>query len=157
MDELKNEVYTFAKNLYREYIEQGLKAPVPNLGVGQQYLRFAKAEPELYKLLYLNNTVGESGGAIEALKMSQELVRGSIMEKYKMDADTADKYFRDLWLVAYSFTTLIVTGECPYTDEDISNIFIEFSLSIVKAYKEIPGLTEGKFDKDRIFNELVNK
>ncbi len=157
MDELKNEVYTFAKNLYRDYIEQGLKAPVPNLGVGQQYLRFAKAEPELYKLLYLNNTVGELGGAMEALKMSQELVRGSIMEKYKMDADTADKYFRDLWLVAYSFTTLIVTGECPYTDEEISNIFIEFSLSIVKAYKEIPGLTEGKFDKDRIFNELVNK
>lgn len=157
MDELKNEVYTFAKNLYREYIEQGLKAPVPNLGVGQQYLRFAKSEPELYKLLYLNNTIGESGGAMEALKMSQELVRGSTMEKYKMDADTADKYFRDLWLVAYSFTTLIVTGECPYTDEEISNIFIEFSLSIVKAYKEIPGLTEGKFDKDRIFNELVNK
>lgn len=91
MDELKNEVYTFVKNLYREYIEQGLKAPVPNLGVGQQYLRFAKAEPELYKLLYLNNTVGELGGAMEALKMSQELVRGSIMEKYKMDADTADK------------------------------------------------------------------
>ena len=116
MDELKNEVYTFAKYLYRDYIEQGLKAPVPNLGVGQQYLRFAKTEPELYKLLYLNNTVGESGGAMEALKMSQELVRGSIMEKYKMDADTADKYFRDLWLVAYSFTTLIVTGECPYTD-----------------------------------------
>ena len=70
MDELKNEVYTFAKNLYRDYIEQGLKAPVPNLGVGQQYLRFAKTEPELYKLLYLNNTIGESGGAMEALKMS---------------------------------------------------------------------------------------
>ena len=157
MDELKEEVYAFSKELYQKYIEKGLKAPIPNLGVGKQYLRFAKEEPELYKLLYLNNTVGESGGAIETLKLSQDLVRPSIMHTYNMDAETADKYFRDLWLVAHSFTTLIVMGECPYSDEEISNIFIEFSLSIVKAYKEIPGLPKGDFDKDAIFRELVKK
>ena len=157
MDELKEEVYAFSKELYQKYIEEGLKAPIPNLGVGKQFLRFAKYEPELYKLLYLNNTVGESGGAIDALKISQDLVRSSVMRTYNMDAETADKYFRDLWLVAHSFTTLIVMGECPYTDEEISKIFIEFSISIVKAYKEIPGLPEGNFDRDKIFAELVKK
>ena len=157
MDELKEEVYAFSKELYQKHIEEGLKAPIPNLGVGKQFLRFAKDEPELYKLLYLNNTVGESGGAIDALKISQNLVRFSVMRTYNMDAETADKYFRDLWLVAHSFTTLIVMGECPYTDEEISKIFIEFSISIVKAYKEIPGLPEGNFDKDKIFAELVKK
>lgn len=59
--------------------------------------------------------------------------------------------------VAYGFTTMIAIGECPYTDEQISAIFTEFSLSICKAYKEIPGLTCGKFDKDAIFEELVKK
>lgn len=157
MEQLKGEVYDFAKELYREYIERGLKAPIPNLGVGQQYLRFAKEEPELYKLLYLTKPDGAKGGAMEALTLSQNLVRKSVMKNYNMDADTADKYFRDLWLVAYSFTTLIVTGECPYTDEEISAIFIEFSLSICKAYKEIPGLPKGDFDKDAIFRELVKK
>ncbi|HAL62852.1 MAG TPA: TetR/AcrR family transcriptional regulator, partial [Clostridiales bacterium] len=62
-----------------------------------------------------------------------------------------------LWLVAYGFTTMIAIGECPYDDEQISAIFTEFSLSICKAYKEIPGLSCGKFDKDAIFNELVKK
>ena len=89
---------------------------------------------------------------MEVLKLSQDLVRDSIMRIYNMDADTADKYFRDLWLVAYSFTTLIVTGECPY-----SAILTEFSISICKAYKEIPGLPEGKYDRDAIFMELVKK
>ena len=74
-----------------------------------------------------------------------------------MDADTADKYFRDLWLVAYGFTTMIAIGECPYTDEQISAIFTEFSLSICKAYKEIPGLPEGNYDRDQIFSQLVSK
>ena len=77
------------------------------------------------------------------------------MKIYNMDAETADKFFRDLWLVAYSFTTLIVTGDCPYSDDEISAIFAEFSLSICKAYKEIPGLPEGNYDKDKIFRELV--
>ena len=157
MEQLKAEVYTYAKELYREYILRGLEAPIPNLGVGQQYLRFAKNEPELYKYLFLSPPDGVKGGAMEVLRMSQELVRGSIMHTYNMDADTADKYFRDLWLVAYSFTTLIVTGECPYTDDEISAIFTEFSLSICKAYKEIPGLPKGDFDKDAIFKKIVSK
>lgn len=157
MDELKYEVYSFSKELFRSYIENGLKSPIPNLGVGQQYIQFAKDEPELYKLLYFKKPSNESGGAIETLSISQELVRESIMRIYNMDADTADKYFRDLWLVAHSFASLIVMDDCPYSDEEINSIFTEFSLSICKAYKEIPGLPKGDFDKDKIFKELVNK
>ncbi len=157
VEELKREVYIYAKNLYKEYVENGLKAEIPFLGVGQQYLRFAKEEPNLYKYLFLTPPDGVRGGVMEGLKLSQDLARESLMRIYNMDADTADKYFRDLWLVAYGFTTMIAIGECPYTDEQISAIFTEFSLSICKAYKEIPGLSDGKFDKDAIFKELVKK
>ena len=157
MEQLRAEVHAYAKQLYREYILRGLEAPIPNLGVGQQYIRFAKEEPELYKYLFLSPPDSIKGGAAAGLKLSQDMVRDSVMRIYHMDAQTADQYFRDLWLVAFSFCTLIVTGECPYSDEEISTIFTEFSLSIVKAYKEIPGLCEGNFDKDAIFKELVEK
>ena len=53
MDELKAEIYELARSLYRDYIQRGLQGPVPFLGVGQQYLQFAKDEPELYKMLFL--------------------------------------------------------------------------------------------------------
>lgn len=157
VDELKREVYNYAKRLYQEYVIEGLKKEIPALGVGQQYLRFAKQETELYRYLFLSPPQGVQGSAMEGLRLSQELVRSSLMQIYKMDAETADKFFRDLWLVAYSFTTLIVTGECPYTDEQISALLTEFSLSLCKAYKEIPGLPDGNFDKDAIFRELVSK
>ena len=157
VEELKREVYLYAKDLYKEYVKGGLKAEIPFLGVGQQYLRFAKEEPNLYKYLFLTPPDGVRGGVMEGLKLSQDLARGSLMKIYNMDADTADKYFRDLWLVAYGFTTMIAIGECPYSDEQISAIFTEFSISICKAYKEIPGLPDGKFDKDAIFEELVSK
>ena len=157
VEELKREVYLYAKDLYKEYVKGGLKAEIPFLGVGQNYIRFAKEEPELYKYLFLNAPGDVKGSAMEVLKLSQELVRESLMRIYHMDGDTADKYFRDLWLVAYSITTLIVTGECPYTDEEIIALFTEFSVSICKAYKEISGLPDGDFDKDAVFGELVKE
>lgn len=157
VEELKHAVYLYAGEMYRDCVREGLRQPIPALGVGQQYLKFAREEPELYKYLFLNPPDGVTGSAMEALRLSQKLVRPSIMRIYNMDADTADRFFRDLWLVSYSFTTLIVTGECPYTDDEISRIFTEFSLSLCKAYKEIPGLTTGDFDKEAIFRELVKK
>ncbi|MBO4925134.1 MAG: TetR/AcrR family transcriptional regulator [Clostridia bacterium] len=153
MDQLREAVCTQAKELYRTYIRRGLAGPISFLGVGQQYIRFAREEPELYKLLFL----ARPGGAMEALRLSQDLARESLMRIYRMDAETADSYFRDLWLVVFSFATLIVTGECPYTDGEMSAVLSEISLAVCKAYKEIPGLREGRYDKDRIFSELVKK
>ncbi len=157
MDALKAEVFAYAKGLYRSYIERGLAEPIPFLGVGQQYIRFAKDEPELYKLLFLTRPDGAIGGAMEALKLSQELVRDNIMRIYHLDAHAADCYFRDLWLMSFSFATLIVTDGCPFTEEQMSAVFSEVSLSICKAYKEIPGLPEGDYDKDALFRALVSR
>lgn len=155
MDQLRRDVYEMAKDQYRIYVERGLAEEIPFLGVGHQYIRFAREEPELYKLLFLTKPDGAVGGAMDILAHSQNLVRESIMRIYHMDAHMADCYFRDLWLIAFSFATLVVTDDCIYTDEQMSAIFSEVSLSICKAYKEIPGLAEGKYDRDAIFRELV--
>ena len=157
MDQLKSAVYEEARERYREYIERGLAEPIPFLGVGRQYIRFAREAPELYKLLFLTRHGAAGGGAMEALRFSQSLARESLMRIYNMDAGTADRYFRDLWLVVFSFATLIVTDDCPYSDEEMSAVLTEVSLSVCKAYKEIPGLPEGRFDRDAIFRELVKK
>ena len=157
MDQLRRDVYERAKERYRAYIERGLEEPVPFLGVGRQYIRFAKEEPELYKLLFLTRPDGAVGGAMEALAFSQELVRDSIMRIYNMDAHTADCYFRDVWLVAFSFATLVVTDDCPCMDEEMLAVGTEISLAVCKAYKEIPGLPEGDYDRDALFTELVKK
>ena len=157
MEQLRAEVYESAKGRYREYIERGLSETIPFLGVWHQYLAFAREEPELYKLLFLTKPDNVSGGAMEALRFSQDLARPSIMQIYNMDENTADKFFRNIWLAAFSFATLIVTEDCPYTDEEILAVGTEISLSLCKAYKEVPGLAEGKYDRDAIFRELVKK
>lgn len=153
MEELRAAVYGRAKEAYRGYIARGLTDPTPFRGLWRQYLRFAREEPALYRLLFLT----PSGGAMEAMRDAQALARPSIMGVYRMDADTADSFFRDIWLAAFSCAALIVAGECPWTDEEILAIGAEISLSVCKAYKEIPGLPEGRYDRDALFRELVKK
>lgn len=155
MDALKQCVREAAKGVYRTYIEEGLAGPVPFLGVGQNYVRFAREEPQLYRLLFLERPIDGGGGAMEALRFSQDLVREPLMRIYKMDGYEADCYFRDLWLVAFSLATMIVTNEDTFTDEQMSAILTEVSLAVCRTYKEIPGLSRGDYDRDALFRELT--
>ena len=155
MEDLRRDVFDLARSRYREHIEAGLTEPIPFLGVWRQYLMFAQTEPELYKLLFLTPPDGAAGGAVEALTFSQALARPSIMAIYHMDERAADGFFRDIWLAAFSYATLIVTGNCPYSLDEMLSVGAELSLSVCKAYKEVPGLVERTYDKDAVFRELI--
>lgn len=154
---LKKEVRAAAEKLYDEYAAAGLRQEIPFLGFGTQYIRFAREEPELYRLLFLTATVDGSSGALESMKHSREKIRPSLEKTYHIDAPDADRYFRDLWLVVHSLATLIVTGGCPYSDEEIGRILTGFSVSICKAIKEIPNFTAGTFDRNEVFRALTEK
>ena len=120
MEALKAEVYVAAERLFDEYLTKGLKEKISFLGFGSQYIRFARKEPELYRLLFLMRPDDVGSGAFAAMRHMQELVRPSLVEIYHISAQEADRYFRDLWLVVHSLATLIVTGDCPYSDREIS-------------------------------------
>ena len=155
MEDLKKEVSRMAMEKYRICITEGLKEPIPFLGVWHRYIRFAREEPMLYRLLFLSRADETIGGAAEAMRFSQDLVRDSVMKIYQMTPLQADSYFRNIWLAAFSYAAMIVNGDCPYTDEEIFAVGTELSIAVCKAYKEIPGLAEGSYDRDAIFRKLV--
>ncbi len=155
IEEARREVRTAAERVYDRYVEYGLRMKVPFLGVGMQYIHFAKEEPQLYRLLFLATSEDGSSSVMDALHHSQNLVRESLQETYHIDAQTADRYYRDMWLVVHSLATLVVTGGCPYSEEEMGHILTGFSVSLCKSIKEIPGFVENKYDRDKIFRELV--
>lgn len=157
IEEAKSEVRAAAERVYDRYVQEGLRMKIPFLGVGIQYIHFAKEEPQLYRLLFLTANEGGYSNVMDALRHSQELVRDSLRQIYHIDGHTADRYFRDMWLVVHSLATLAVTGGCPYSEEEMENILTGFSISLFKAIKEIPGFTDNNYDRDTIFRELVEK
>ena len=155
MDALKQEVYAAALRVYDGYTNAGLQEKIPFFGVGMQYIRFAREEPELYRMLFLMRT--QEYSAMDSMTHLQELVRPALEGIYRITAEEADVYFRNLWFVVHSLSTLIVTGDCPYSDREIGQILTGVSVSICKAIKEIPGFAAGSFDRDAVFRALVSK
>ena len=157
MDTAKAVVYAAAGRLFDDYLAEGMKEEVSFFGFGMQYIRFVQEEPELYRLLFLMRPDDLGSGAFATMRHMQEIVRPSLVETYHISEQEADRYFRDLWLVVHSLSTLIVTGECPYSEREIGQILTGFSVSIFKAIKEIPGFVEGDFDRDATFRDLIQK
>ena len=157
MDGVKREVYAAAVRVYDGYADAGLKEKIPFFGVGMQYIRFAREEPELYRFLFLTRSQEKECSAMKSMQHLQALVRPTLMDVYHITAEEADLYFRDLWLVVHSLSTLIVTGDCPYTDREIGRILTGFSVSVCKSIKEIPGFAAGTFDRDAAFRTLIGE
>ena len=51
--------------------------------------------------------------------------------------------------------TLTVTGNCPYSRQEVQQILTGFSLSLCKALKEVPGFVDGAFDRDAAFRKAI--
>ena len=157
MEQLKTQVVLAAERLWNRYVQAGLQEKIPFYGFGMQYIRFAREEPQLYRLLFLEKTAGGNSRAFETMCRAMEVVRPQLVEIYHISEADAERYFRDMWLVVYSLAALIVTGGCPYSEEEIGRILTGFSVSICKAIKEIPGFTAGSFDRDDIFRGLIGQ
>ena len=155
MNGIKKEIYAAAIRVYDRYTDAGLKERIPFFGVGMQYIRFAREEPELYRLLFLTRAQDKSFSAMQSMQHLQSLVRPTLMHIYRITEQEADLYFRDLWFVVHSLSTLIVTGDCPYSDQEIGQVLTGVSISICKSIKEIPGFADGSFDRDAAFRALI--
>lgn len=157
MQQMQEAVRQAAQALYHSYIKKGLEQVHPFIGLGEQYIRFATQEPELYRLLFLPLAPGSENKAMEEMERTQNLVLGFLQQIYQLDEAAAKRFFRDVWLVAHSLAALIVTNCCPYSPEEIRQILTSVSLSVCKACKEIPEFVTNHLDRDTLFRSIIEK
>lgn len=154
MDALRQAVHAAALDIYDRYMNAGLLEDIPFFGAGMQYIRFAREEPALYRLLFLSETANTAADTMQRL---QTMVRPALRRIYRLTGEEAEVYFRDLWLVVHGLATLIVNGGCPYSDREIGQLLTGVSLSVCKAIKGIPGFASGEFDRDAAFRALIGE
>ena len=145
MEEVRAEIRKAAEVVYERYVQRGLAEPIPFLG----------EEPQLYRLLFLTPAADENSGVGAAMRQSVALLRPSLQAFYHLDEAAAERYAFDMLLVAHGLASLIVSGACSYTDEQIRRIFTHYSLALCKAYKEVPGFTDDTYDREAVFGALV--
>ncbi len=151
---LKSEAHIAAEKIFDSYIKEGLKEKIPFLGYGMKYFKFAKEEPQLYRMLFLESN---ENSTLSGMKHAQDMLRPTLMKIYNINENEANRYFRDMWIASHGLATLLVTGSCPYSEEELQKIMTGFSVSLLKSIKEVKGFMQNDFDKDKVFKSLTKK
>lgn len=134
MEELRLAVARKATALYEEYMQQEIesgKYPVYKAS-GMAYIRFAKEEKELFKLLYMCD---RSDGTIpDDPKLTNQME--AIIQNNTGLTDTKAKLFHlEIWACVHGIATMFATGFLDLDWELVSNMLTDIYQGLLKQYK----------------------
>ncbi len=133
MDELKIAVGSRANELCAKYIESECeKGQVPPYKAsGMAYIRFAKEEKELFKLLYMRDRSRED--LSRESDLNDEMV--SIVKKNTgLESDKAALFHLEMWATVHGIATMLATGFFDLEWELISRMLTDTYMGLRKQY-----------------------
>lgn len=138
MQELQGEVIKAADTLYSEYQKREMEAgeyPVYKAS-GIAYIRFAKEEKELFKLLFMRDRTGEQidddSGAIKPFV-------DIIMNNIGLSKQDAYLFHLEMWLYVHGIATMIATSYLEWDWNIISRMLTDGYMGLKERFcgKEI--------------------
>lgn len=127
MDEVRQSVILKARELYGQYVEEGLKNQLKFQGVGIAYIRFAMEQPKLFELLFMTSTNGANdvSAILPAIDEHYDRILQSVQEPYDLNTEDAERIYQYLWTYTHGIATMCATGLCSYTMEQMKERMTE--------------------------------
>lgn len=144
MHEVELEVRKLVLQEYEKYIVEALNFSPAFKQFGIQMVRFAKEEPKLFQVLYMQEH--EESQSVDALLKelgdSVDVCLEVIQNDYELTKEDAYKVFRQVWMYTFSICVLLANKICHFSEEEISeNLSMQFQgiLMLVKSgkYREV--------------------
>ena len=136
IEEIRREVEERAYALYGEYIAEGLREPIPFKGAGLAYVRFAKDEPELFKLLFMSARSEEPSHFYPEGDINAPTVAGSAKDGYGLSEAQVKKLYNHLSVYVHGIATLYAQGRNVFTDGDVNDMLSEVFNALLKEIKD---------------------
>lgn len=140
MEEVQQEVVKAADLRYQEYLRQDMSAGryPPYKASGMAYIRFAREQKELFKLLFMRDRTHEEKATGDEL----EALLGLIQKNMGLSRDDAYRFHLEMWIYVHGIATMIATA---YLEWDMDFI----SAALTDAYQGLrlrflPKETEGE-------------
>ena len=127
MEEVKELVILRAKELYQQYVEEGLKNELPFKGIGLAYIRFASEQPKLFQLLFMStfHDKPDLSSILPVLDDHYDRTVWSVQEPFHLEKEPAQRLYQHLWIYTHGIATMIVTRLCSYSMEQIEENMTE--------------------------------
>lgn len=125
MDNLKTALYQKVENSFNTYMLDGMNHRIPFLGMGLAYIRFASEEKNLFKLLFMSESLHvDSPMDMIAGDDNQEVI-AMIAGMTGLNRDHSKKLYVDIWLLTHGIASLVATNQCHFSHEEIETILMD--------------------------------
>ena len=138
MEALKQAVIRAAKDVYSGYLREGERHPLPFKGVGLAYIRFAREERELFKLLFMtgDQEQRELKRMFLTLDENRELILSLVQRITGLDEARANQLYLYCWMFSHSIATLLATGVCEMAEAEISDMLTDVFQGMLKQIRQ---------------------
>lgn len=135
MEALKRDVIGRAQQIYQGYIAEGMRDPAypPYKGSGMAYIRFARQERQLFRLLFMRNRAGEK---IEEDWDSIAGILAVIRENTGLSQEEAYRFHLELWLCVHGIAVMSATSYLDWPMEDISAMLTDMYEGLKLRYAD---------------------
>lgn len=135
MEEVRGAVVAEAKKIYKSYIAEGLKNPLPFKGAGLKYIEFARREPNLFKVLFMSENRVNIDDFMLLDENNAEII-GALVNSWSLDIKTARELHNNIMLFTHGIAVLCACGSCNFSDEEISG---RLTFAFTAMLKQIKG------------------
>lgn len=126
MDEVKEAIAESATEIYNGYIETEIKSGRYSSYKANcmAYIRFAKEEKELFKMLFLTDTSSEDvsddsdENEIEEVKPLVKILQ----KQLNFSRESAELFFSETWVTVHGIAAMLATNDLDWTDSYILNV-----------------------------------
>ena len=135
MEEVGQEVFIASDLLYQNYLREDMAKGKysPYKASGMAYIRFAKEERELFKLLFMRDRSREK---IEENKEEIKPLMQLIQQNLGISEDEAYLFHLEMWLYVHGIATMIATSYLDWDDEFISRVLTDAYMGLKYRYTE---------------------
>lgn len=135
MEQIKDEVARLAMDIYARHIAEGAaREPVSYKGTGLAYIDFARREPELFKLLFMNDRITRPVADIE--DTSAEFVISALMERVNISREQALEFHLHMWVFVHGLAVMVATRYMSFTGEELSRMLSNEFLAMKGLYEK---------------------
>lgn len=135
MEEVGQEVFIASDLLYQNYLREDMAKGKysPYKASGMAYIRFAKEERELFKLLFMRDRSREK---IEENKEEIRPLMQLIQQNLGISEDEAYLFHLEMWLYVHGIATMIATSYLDWDDEFIRRVLTDAYMGLKYRYTE---------------------
>lgn len=123
VEELNKELYKKIERYFYEFLIDNMIKDVPLYKqIGINYIKFAIAENNLFKFLFMTETKGEPSAFITTDEKGFEEVVKAIKISTKLSDKDIKSFHIKMWIFAHGIATLSATKSVKFTDEQIQDL-----------------------------------